>query len=148
MIFLTAKPLSRPILQSGLPRNTTVAIGDSATMKCIVLVSGTPPEFRWLKWHKSITSLPKINDNLENGTYQLIDPHYYKTIQDGGNYGVELRFPNVTEDDLGLYTCFVSNHIGKDYKSAFLSACTEPPTSPSAKACVKSTSPFEGGKRY
>ena len=70
--------------------------------------------------------MPKINDNLENGSYQLIDPHYYKTIQDGENYGVELRITNVTEDDFGLYTCFVSNHIGKDYNSAFLSRYVKP----------------------
>jgi len=144
VIFLTAKPRSRPILQDGLPRNTTVAIGDNATMQCIVIRSGTLPDFQWLKWHKSITSLPKINDKLKKESYQLIDPRYYKTILDGENYGVELRIPSVTEDDLGLYTCFVSNHIGKDYNSAFLSTYAKPPTSPCAKS--KSTSPSKGGK--
>ncbi|KAJ7336590.1 Fibroblast growth factor receptor 4 [Desmophyllum pertusum] len=64
--------------------------------------------------------MPKFGDDLK-GSYHLIDPHYYNTIQVKDNYGVELRFTNVTEDDFGLYTCFVSNHIGKDYNSAFLS---------------------------
>ena len=103
-------------------------------MKCIVLVSGTLPDFRWLKWDKSITSRPRSKDNLQNGSYQLIDPHYYKTIQVGESYGVELRITNVTEDDFGLYTCFVSNHIGKDHNSAFLSRY------------VKPTTPVQGGK--
>lgn len=71
--------------------------------------------------------------NLENTSYKLIDSRYYSTIQ-GENYGVELRINNVTEDDFGLYTCFVSNHIGKDYNSAFLSRY------------VKPTHPTRGGK--
>ena len=63
----------------------------------------------------------EIGDDLENGAYDLIDPHYYKAIRVKGHYGVELRITNVTEDDFGLYTCLVSNHNGKDYNSAFLS---------------------------
>ena len=27
---------------------------------------------------------------------------------------------NVQPNDLGLYTCYVSNHLGSDYMSAFL----------------------------
>ncbi|KAL9983806.1 hypothetical protein ACROYT_G006036 [Oculina patagonica] len=123
---VVAKPRSRPILEKSLPKNTTVQIGDNATMTCIVLVSGTLPDFRWLKWDKSVTSMPKLGDDLMNGSYRLIDPHYYKTIQVKDNYGVELRITNVTEDDFGLYTCFVSNHIGKDYNSAFLSKYVKP----------------------
>ena len=89
-------------------------------MTCIVLVSGTLPDFKWLKWDKSVTSIKKIGDDLQSGSYRLIDPHYYKTIRVKDHYGVELRITNVTEDDFGVYTCFVSNHIGKDYNSAFL----------------------------
>ena len=70
--------------------------------------------------------MPKISGDLENGSYHLIDPHYYKTIRVKDNYGVELRITNVTEDAFGLYTCFVSNHIGKDYNSAFLSKYVKP----------------------
>ena len=122
----TAKPKSRPILQKRLPKNATVQIGDNATMTCIVLISGTLPDLRWLKWEKSVLSITKIGDYLQNGSYRLIDPHYYKTIQVKDHYAVELRITNVTEDDFGLYTCFVSNHIGKDYNSAFLSKYVKP----------------------
>ncbi|KAL9983809.1 hypothetical protein ACROYT_G006040 [Oculina patagonica] len=135
---VVAKPRSRPILEKGLPKNTTVQIGDNATMTCIVLVSGTLPDFRWLKWEKSVTSMPKLGDDLENGLYRLIDPHYYKFIQVEGNYGAELRITNVTEEDFGLYTCFVSNHIGNDYNSAFLSEYVKP-TAP-----VRVTTPTVG----
>jgi len=103
-----------------------VQIGDNATMTCIVLVSGTLPVFRWLKWDKSVLSIKKIGDDFENGSYRLIDPHYYKAIRVKDHYGVELRITNVTEDDFGLYTCFVSNHIGNDYNSAFLSKYAKP----------------------
>ena len=33
---------------------------------------------------------------------------------------------NVTEEDFGLYTCFVSNHIGNDFSSAFLIKYVKP----------------------
>ena len=88
LIFLsTAKARSRSILQSDLPRNTTAEIGGNAVMKCIVLVSVTLPDFRWLKWVKSVKSLPKQFDNLENGSYKLIDLHYQRIFQIGENYG-------------------------------------------------------------
>ena len=95
-------------------------------MTCIVDVSGTLPDFRWLKWDKFVLSMKIIGDDLENGSYRLIDPHSYKTIRVKDHFGVELRITNVTEDDFGLYTCFVSNHIGKDYNSAFLSKHVKP----------------------
>jgi len=95
-------------------------------MTCIVLVSGTLPDFRWLKWDKSVTSTKKIREDLENGSYRIIDPHFYKIIRVKDHYGVELRIANVKEDDLGLYTCYVSNHVGEDYSSAFLSKDGKP----------------------
>ena len=95
-------------------------------MNCIMSAYGTLPDFRWLKWDKSISSIKKIGDNLENGSYRLVDPHFYKIIKIKDHYGVQLRITNVKEDDLGLYTCFVSNHIGTDYKSAFLSKYVKP----------------------
>ena len=125
-IFSTAKPRSRPILQKGLPKNTTVRIGDNATMTCIVLVSGTLPDFRWLKWDKSVTSTKTISDDLENRLYRLVDPHSYKSIRVKDHFGCELTIINVKEDDLGLYTCYVSNHVGSDYSSAFLSKDEKP----------------------
>ena len=95
-------------------------VGDNATFTCIVLVSATLPDFRWLKWNKSVNSIPKTYNEILNGSYRLVDPYYYKTVGVKSNYGVELNIVNVTEDDFGLYTCFVSNHIGNDFSSAFL----------------------------
>ena len=97
-------------------------------MKCLVLVSGTLPEFRWLKWDKSVTFPSKIKDSLEIGSYQLIDPRYYYSMQSEESYGSEVTITNVTEDDFGLYTCYASNHIGAEYNSAFLSRYVRPTT--------------------
>ena len=101
-------------------------VGDNATLTCIVLVSGTPVDFRWLKWNKFVNSIPKTYNEILNGSYRLVDPYYYKTVRVKNNYGVELNIVNVTEDDFGLYTCFGSNHLGNDFTSAFLSKNVQP----------------------
>ena len=126
VIFLIAKPRTRPILRKDLPRNKSAQVGESVTMKCLVLVSGTLPDFRWLKWDKSITFVSNMEDNLEDGAFQLIDLKYYRTIQRDESYESELKISNVTEEDFGLYTCYASNHIGAEYNSAFLSRYVRP----------------------
>ncbi|XP_073239420.1 hemicentin-2-like isoform X2 [Porites lutea] len=133
-VRVLAKPRTRPILRKDFPRNKSAQAGESVTMKCLVVVSGTLPDFRWLKWDKSITFVSNIRDNLEDGPFQLIDLKYYSAIQQGPeSYGSELKISNVTEEDFGLYTCYVSNHIGAEYNSAFLSRALpsdrgDPPT--------------------
>ena len=126
VIFLIAKPQTRPILWKDLPRNKSAQVGESVTMKCLVVVSGTLPNFRWLKWDKSITFVSNMEDNLEDGAFQLIDLKYYRTIQRDESYESELKISNVTEEDFGLYTCYASNHIGAEYNSAFLSRYVRP----------------------
>ena len=127
VIFLIAKPRTIPILRKDLPRNKSAQVGESVTMKCLVVLSGTLPDFRWLKWDESITFVSNIRDNLEDGAFQLIDPRYYSTIrQRGESYGSELKISNVTEEDFGLYTCYASNHIGAEYNSAFLNRYVRP----------------------
>ena len=101
-------------------------VGDNVTFTCIVLVSGTLPDYRWLKWNKSVNSIPKTYNEILNGSYRLVDPYSYKTVRVKNNYGVELNIVNVIEDDFGLYTCLVSNHIGDDFSSAFLIKYVKP----------------------
>ena len=126
VIFLIAKPRTRPILRKDLPRNKSAQVGESITMKCLVVLSGTLPDFRWLKWDKSITFVSNMEDNLEDGAFQVIDLKYYRTIQRDESYESELKISNVTEEDFGLYTCYASNHIGAEYNSAFLSRYVRP----------------------
>lgn len=89
-------------------------------MTCIVLISGTLPDFRWIKWNTIPSTFPKSLD-FENGSYTLVNPREYQTVHVGGKYGVKVNIRNVKPNDLGLYTCYVSNHLGFDYMSAFLS---------------------------
>ena len=126
VIFLIVKPRTRPILQKDLPKNKSVQVGESVTMKCLVVLSGTLPDFRWLKWDKSITFVSNMRNNLEDGAFQVIDLKYYRTIQRDDSYESELKISNVTEEDFGLYTCYASNHIGAEYNSAFLSRYVRP----------------------
>ena len=58
--------------------------------------------------------------NSKSHSFAALLPYYYKIVQVKSNYGVEVNIVNVTEDDFGLYTCLVSNHIGNDFTSAFL----------------------------
>lgn len=142
-----AIPRSRPVLQSGLPRNTTAKVGDNIALKCVVQASAyTPfPHFRWLKWDRNITSQPKISINSmmkANGLHQLVDPARYTTIKVGEYHGVQLEIYNVTDNDYGLYTCFVTNHIGYNYNSAFVMKVGISSKPPSPTTSGKSSTVF------
>lgn len=113
------KSRTKPILKCGFPRNTSVELGQNASMTCIVLISGTLPDFRWLRWNTIPSTFPDSLD-FENGSYTLVNPRQYQTVHVGGKYGVKVNIWNVQPNDLGLYTCYVSNHLGSDYMSAFL----------------------------
>ena len=72
-----------------------------------------------MKWNSISNNYPNSLDFI-NGSYTLINPVQYQTVYVQGKQGVQVNIPNVTVSDLGLYTCYVSNHLGSDYRSAFL----------------------------
>uniref|UniRef100_A0A7N9AMD6 Fibroblast growth factor receptor n=1 Tax=Mastacembelus armatus TaxID=205130 RepID=A0A7N9AMD6_9TELE len=106
----------RPILQAGLPANTTVHVGEDARFVCKVY-SDAQPHIQWLK---HIT---------QNGSSQTPegDPYVRVLKRSGINSSdVEvLTLTNVTEDDAGEYICKVSNYIGEASQSDLT-----PPTLP------------------
>ena len=106
----------------GFPKDKRVMLGKNATMKCIVVI-GTLADFRWLKWNQIQENNTQSLDFESNAAsrYRVISQKYYTTVKEGKYYCVELSVVNVSRQDLGLYTCYVSNHLGHDYRSAILS---------------------------
>uniref|UniRef100_A0A669F2F1 Fibroblast growth factor receptor n=1 Tax=Oreochromis niloticus TaxID=8128 RepID=A0A669F2F1_ORENI len=94
----------RPILQAGLPANTTVHVGEDARFVCKVY-SDAQPHIQWLK-HIS-----------QNGSRYGTDGHpYVRVLKRSGinSSDVEvLTLTNVTEQDAGEYVCKASNYIGE-----------------------------------
>jgi len=128
--FFTAKPRSRPILRCGYPENTTAELHSNVRLQCIVAMSGVLPDFRWLHWQTLPSNYEKID--FKSKQFTLISPVHYATLnmKKEHEYGSELILNSVTEKDFGLYTCIASNHLGMEYRSAFLTQKKKPKTSP------------------
>ncbi|XP_041644716.1 fibroblast growth factor receptor 2 isoform X3 [Cheilinus undulatus] len=107
----------RPILQAGLPANTTVHVGEDARFVCKVY-SDAQPHIQWLK---HIT---------QNGSRYGPDGHpYVRVLKRSGinSSDVEmLTLTNVTEEDAGEYICKVSNYIGEANQSGWLTVIPAP----------------------
>ncbi|XP_053189601.1 fibroblast growth factor receptor 2 isoform X4 [Scomber japonicus] len=101
----------RPILQAGLPANTSVYVGEDARFVCKVY-SDAQPHIQWLK---HIT---------QNGSRYGPDGHpFVRVLKRSGinSSDVEmLTLTNVTEEDAGEYICKVSNYIGEASQSGWL----------------------------
>jgi hypothetical protein len=53
----------------------------------------------------------------------MINPRYYQPFvvdKKEAKYGGRVLLNNVTKEDQGMYTCLISNHLGKGWRSAFL----------------------------
>ncbi|XP_078500062.1 fibroblast growth factor receptor 2 isoform X3 [Lissotriton helveticus] len=101
----------RPILQAGLPANTTTKVGGDAEFVCKVY-SDAQPHIQWIR-HIEL-----------NGSKIGPDGHpYLKVLKRSGinsSNAEVLTLHNVTEADEGQYTCKVSNYIGDANQSAWL----------------------------
>ncbi|XP_034007933.1 fibroblast growth factor receptor 2 isoform X9 [Trematomus bernacchii] len=103
----------RPILQAGLPANTTVNVGEDARFVCKVY-SDAQPHIQWLK---HIT---------QNGSRYGPDGHpYVRVLKTAGVNTTDkeievLYLPNVTFGDAGEYTCLAGNSIGISFHTAWL----------------------------
>ncbi|KAJ8248192.1 hypothetical protein GJAV_G00239360 [Gymnothorax javanicus] len=101
----------RPILQAGLPANTTVRVGEDARFVCKVY-SDAQPHIQWLQHIE------------KNGSrYGPDGLPYVRVLKRSGinSSDVEvLTLRNVTREDAGEYICKVSNYIGEASHSGWL----------------------------
>ncbi|XP_060151545.1 fibroblast growth factor receptor 4 isoform X2 [Globicephala melas] len=105
----------RPILQAGLPANTTAVVGSDVELLCKVY-SDAQPHIQWLK-HIVI-----------NGSSFGADGFPYvqvlKTADINSSEVEVLYLRNVSAEDAGEYTCLAGNSIGLSYQSAWLTVLT------------------------
>ena len=81
------------------PSNVTVAVGDSLTLSCTS--RGSPPDtFTWRK----------DSDPIVQSTSIATVTHDSTTAVFRANYSID----SLTLDDIGTYTCTVTNPIGSD----------------------------------
>ncbi|XP_029797231.1 fibroblast growth factor receptor 4 isoform X2 [Suricata suricatta] len=106
----------RPILQAGLPANTTAVVGSDVELLCKVY-SDAQPHIQWLK-HIVI-----------NGSSFGADGFPYVQVlktADINSSEVEILYlRNVSAEDAGEYTCLAGNSIGLSYQSAWLTVLPE-----------------------
>uniref|UniRef100_A0A8C8A8U2 Fibroblast growth factor receptor 4 n=1 Tax=Oryzias sinensis TaxID=183150 RepID=A0A8C8A8U2_9TELE len=106
----------RPILQAGLPANTTAVIGSDVQFRCKVY-SDAQPHIQWLK-HIEI-----------NGSRFAPDGVPYVNVLKTGSLNMSdvevLYLSKVTMEDAGEYTCLAGNSIGYAHQSAWLTVLSE-----------------------
>ncbi|KAJ8348441.1 hypothetical protein SKAU_G00270300 [Synaphobranchus kaupii] len=106
----------RPILQAGLPANTTAVVGSDVQFFCKVY-SDAQPHIQWLKHIE------------KNGSRYGPDGIPYVQILKTGSLNMSevevLYLSNVTMEDAGEYTCLAGNSIGFSYQSAWLTVLSE-----------------------
>lgn len=103
----------RPILQAGLPANTTAFVGGDAEFVCKVY-SDAQPHIRWVRYVE------------KNGSRYGVDGiPYMKVLKAAGvnitDEEIEVLYVrNVSFEDAGEYTCIAGNSIGISQHSAWL----------------------------
>lgn len=104
------------------PSNQTVKIGADAIFECKVLTSDLQHHTQWLQ-HYTV-----------NGSYRDENGQPYVNIIQQSMVNVTqpelLIIKNVTLDDEGWYTCLISNPMGREYQSAWLSVLDIPTIEP------------------
>uniref|UniRef100_A0A803YQH7 Fibroblast growth factor receptor 4 n=1 Tax=Meleagris gallopavo TaxID=9103 RepID=A0A803YQH7_MELGA len=112
----TERSPHRPILQAGLPANTTALVGSDVEFFCKVY-SDAQPHIQWLK-HIEVNG---SNYGPDGVPYVQV----LKTADINSSEVEVLYLRNVTMEDAGEYTCLAGNSIGLSYQSAWLTVLPE-----------------------
>ncbi|KAL2299262.1 hypothetical protein Nmel_013912 [Mimus melanotis] len=107
----TERSPHRPILQAGLPANTTALVGSDVEFFCKVY-SDAQPHIQWLK-HIEVNG---SNYGPDGVPYVQV----LKTADINSSEVEVLYLRNVSMEDAGEYTCLAGNSIGLSYQSAWL----------------------------
>ena len=99
--------------------NSSVAVGDTASLQCRVQ-SAAPPHIKWLKKQNPEAPSDIFTINVGEDRYRVI--HTGEDIPvPGEGYLNKLIIHNAQEQDSGLYICFVTNSAGSfNYKPSYL----------------------------
>ncbi|XP_074866275.1 fibroblast growth factor receptor 4 isoform X2 [Carettochelys insculpta] len=106
----------RPILQAGLPANTTAVVGSDVEFFCKVY-SDAQPHIQWLR-----------HIEVNGSSYGPDGVPYVQVLKtaDINSSEVEVLFlHNVSQEDAGEYTCLAGNSIGLSHQSAWLTVLPE-----------------------
>uniref|UniRef100_A0A8C3IE71 Fibroblast growth factor receptor n=1 Tax=Chrysemys picta bellii TaxID=8478 RepID=A0A8C3IE71_CHRPI len=106
----------RPILQAGLPANTTAVVGSDVEFFCKVY-SDAQPHIQWLR-HIEVNGSSFGPDGVPY--VQVL-----KTADINSSEVEVLYLHNVSREDAGEYTCLAGNSIGLSYQSAWLTVLPE-----------------------
>ncbi|KAL3063007.1 hypothetical protein OYC64_002735 [Pagothenia borchgrevinki] len=103
----------RPILQAGLPADSTALVGSDVEFECKVL-NDPQPHIQWLK-HIEVNGSRVASDGLP----------YVRVLKTAGLNTTDkemeiLQLRKVSFDDAGEYTCLAGNPIGFSHQSAWL----------------------------
>ena len=106
--------------------NVTVYRGENASLTCKAL-SDSMPHFQWLRWFPTPFN-NSTNGSIESPHYEIVNKEetdQHVIAPPGGKkfdfHGVKLTLVNVTEKDVGKYTCIVGNAVGYGVEHAFIS---------------------------
>lgn len=85
----------------------------------------TALQFDWIKWDNIPSAVSELDIDYGNFTVLYTNSKYTNEPSTEVELHVSyLSIHNVTQADIGLYSCVVCNQYGRDYSSAFLSLNT------------------------
>ncbi|KAL9983803.1 hypothetical protein ACROYT_G006033 [Oculina patagonica] len=109
--------------------NVSATVNSTAKFKCLQTryeAGLSAPQIDWIKWDNIPSAVSELDIDYGNFTVLHTNSKYKikPSTDEEGQHVSYLSIHNVTQADIGLYSCVVCNQYGRDYSSAFLSLNT------------------------